>query len=268
MSLHNGFGPGFLSRGRCDRFFLGFGLDRLCRGLLAGSRGLGGLGLCFSLDRGSRRRRFRRCRGFGGGFIRLGLDGFSNLLRLRRCSYLGLGCRFDSGGFGLGVSLRCIVGRSRFGLGVLRLNTGVGRGRLRLLDLGRDLDSVERLGGDICGSLLGSGLGVGSRFGSQFGRIALDEDAFFTHLDLNRTRTTRGIRLADFRSLPTCQRDLLAVGRAMRAAQRVEQFRLVAVGDGIVDRFEVNAGRTQLIQQHVGRHFQLGSELGDSITRH
>ncbi|CFP69308.1 Uncharacterised protein [Bordetella pertussis] len=54
----------------------------------------------------------------------------------------------------------------------------------------------------------------------------------------------------------------------MRATQRFEQLRLVAIGDGVVHRFEVNTGRTQLLEQHVGRHFQLGSELGDSITRH
>ncbi|MCY1455968.1 hypothetical protein D9M71_731480 [compost metagenome] len=102
----------------------------------------------------------------------------------------------------------------------------------------------------------------------NFGGITLDEHALLAHFDLNRARAAGGVGLPDLGRLAARQGDLLAFGRAVGAAQRFEQFRLVAVGDGIVHRFEVNASRAQLIQQHIGRHFQLGSELGDGVTRH
>src|SRR5690606_6276587 len=243
-------------------------------------------------------RRGRRCRGFGFCCGRLGLDrgglrrGFSSGIdfglhsRLRR-GRLGLAL-----GDGLGFSGRRGFGRSfcrlgrRFGLG-LRLGLGRGgrsrlggrflvlcrrRGRGRRGGFGRWLHCGGRGDGRLDGrgrSLGHSRRRLGTRlFEGELGRIALDEHALLADFDLNGTRTAGGIGLADFGGLASRQGDLLALGRAMGAAQRVEQLRLVAVGNRVVYRVEVNASRTQLLQQHVGRHFQLGSELGDSITRH
>lgn len=60
----------------------------------------------------------------------------------------------------------------------------------------------------------------------------------------------------------------LSVSVAPGATQRFEQFRLVAVGDGIVHRFEVNASRAQPFQQHWQAFSASGSErnLKDGVT--
>src|SRR5690606_27835639 len=105
-------------------------------------------------------------------------------------------------------------------------------------------------------------------FVDELGGIALDEHALLSHLYLNRARPPRTVGLPDFGGLTAGQGDFLALAPTMGAAQRIKEFRLIRVGDGIVNRLEFNASGTQLLQQYVRRHFQFNSELGDGVTRH
>jgi hypothetical protein len=225
--------------GGCHRFRL---LARF------GGSGLGRFG-----HRGRRRLRH----GFGGrryvGF------GRGDRCRLGRLGFFGTR-RFDDflhgfAGNGLDGRRRGLLGSGR----VCRLDSRCGD---------RDRRGIDHVG---VGRLRDIQIGVIGRFhafGGHIVCIALDEDTLLAHLDLDRTGTTRTVGLTDFRGLTARQRNLLAFCRAVRAAQRLEQFRLVAVGDVIFNRFQVDTSRAQLFQQHVGWHFQFDSELGDGVTRH
>src|SRR5690606_33701042 len=87
-------------------------------------------------------------------------------------------------------------------------------------------------------------LDIGLGFSHKLSGIALDEHTLLSHLNLNRTRSTGAVGLPDFGGLTASQGNFLALASAMGAAQRLKEFRLVRVGDGIVNRLEFNAGGT------------------------
>src|SRR5690606_34682610 len=92
--------------------------------------------------------------------------------------------------------------------------------------------------------------------------------ALLPDFDRNGARPPRAVSLTDLGCLAARQGDLLAFRRAVRPTQRLEELRLIRVGDRVIDRSDVNAGGTQLLQQYVRGHFQFNGELGDGVTRH
>src|SRR5690606_28590110 len=112
-----------------------------------------------------------------------------------------------------------------------------------------------------------SGLGTGGLV-DELGGIALDEHTLFSHLYLNCARAPRAVGLPNLGGLTTSQGDFLALVPARGPPQGLEELRLIRVSDGIVNRLEFDACRTQLLQQYDRWHFQFTSALGAGVTRH
>ena len=100
--------------------------------------------------------------------------------------------------------------------------------------------------------------------------VALHEDAFLAHLDLDRAGLAHRSRGLDFRGLLTRQRDLLLrlAGGAMLLLQILEQLRLVLLGQVVTLPLAVDAGLGELLEQRARRQLQLCRELFDCRVRH
>ena len=99
---------------------------------------------------------------------------------------------------------------------------------------------------------------------------ALDEDALLAHLDLDRARLARRVRLLDLGGGLARQRDLLALAAAgsVGAAQELEQPLLVGVGQRVLGRLLGHASRCQLLDQRCGRALELLGKLCDGSDGH
>ena len=107
------------------------------------------------------------------------------------------------------------------------------------------------------------------RISGPFGRVALDEDALLADLDLDGARLAGGVGFLDLAGLLARQRDLgLHLRGPVRAAQVIEQSRLVALAERVLRHGLVHAGRAQLLEQHRRLHLELTGELGDARLGH
>ena len=112
-----------------------------------------------------------------------------------------------------------------------------------------------RLGFGLAARQLGLlGFGCSGRGGFVHARrdvIALDEDTLLAHLDLDGPRLAAGVGLLDLAGRLAHQRDLLALGtgRAVRAAQELQQALLVGFGQRFVSGLLRDSGRLQLLEQ-------------------
>ena len=100
--------------------------------------------------------------------------------------------------------------------------------------------------------------------------VALHEDAFLAHLDLDRAGLAHRSRGLDFRGLLARQRDLLLrlAGRTMLLPQEFEQLGLVDLGQLVAFLLAGNARPAELLQQRDRRDLEFGRELFDCRLRH
>ena len=84
--------------------------------------------------------------------------------------------------------------------------------------------------------------------------------ALLAHFDLNRARTPATVGFFDRRCLAPGYRDL-ALARAVRAAQVLQQLGLVLFGDRVGIFFLADSGRLQLLQQQFDRQSKLAGKL-------
>src|SRR5262249_37134672 len=101
-------------------------------------------------------------------------------------------------------------------------------------------------------------------------RFALDEDAVLLGLTGAGGRPAAGVRLLDdLGGLLAGERDLvLRLGRTVRAAQVVQQLRLVLLGEHVLRDALVHARGAQLLEQLRRRDLQLACELSDARLCH
>ena len=108
-------------------------------------------------------------------------------------------------------------------------------------------------------------LGFRSRF------VTLDEDPLLADLDLDHACLARGIGLLDLGGLLAGQRDLLLLDRftaAVGLAQRLQQARLVVVGERVALFLLDDPGRLQLLEQQLRRNSQFRRKLGHCCACH
>ena len=112
------------------------------------------------------------------------------------------------------------------------------------------------------------------RLGSHFiccRFIALDECTLLAYFNLNRARLASGIGLLDFRRFLAGQRNLFLFAfrrGTAHTAQVLKETILVFLRQRIGLGALFNSSRSQLGQQQIRRHFQLGGKLGYIVTRH
>jgi hypothetical protein len=111
----------------------------------------------------------------------------------------------------------------------------------------------------------------GRRLGARLGRVlALDEGAFFAHLDLDGARLAARIGLLDLGGGFLHQGDLFAVARsgAVAGLQVGEQLLLVDLGEPVGSAGLGHACGAQLVEQDGRGFLEFGGELCNGITGH